>query len=564
MNDWIWLPLCLVGAWGGLRLLQFSVVLVHVLRLQLWPMRLHPRAAVAELSPDQQAAIEEVEALGFTLIDHADLEYGPRRHYPMLLFRHADGHSFAELLLQPGSSAAYPVTFHSFDRQGRMRVTSNRAEWIVLACPDDVLRADAYADDLAAHWQAHRARLANVELMSMSDTEAQRRIHALFAGYLPLLQARGLCVRDGGSWHPNLRAAVRATRHWMRARKPLARPYVSAATGEAHQSEFFARGYTEHEEILAERPPRYNVKAALLVLTVLVSLLLWVWTFNWQTALSLIVILLVHECGHALAMRAFGYRDMSMFFVPFVGAMVTGRPRELSAWKHAVVLFAGPLPGLIAGIAYIVVTAGEPVPAQGTGFDWRTTAILAIAINAFNLLPVTPLDGGRLVEMLLFSRWPQSRVAFSALSVAAIAALALVTGSKPVWIIVIVLGLGLLSQRRVARLQSAWRAGLDREQQLVHLFRIAHERFGLQSFARQYALVKTVFTQRSIHRPRPWESVVTLSLLVTLWTAGGVIAYAYWPRAAPPAAAQSAPAPGPLLGAGRDTRAEAAQPAPPR
>src|SRR5438045_2319376 len=69
---------------------------------------------------------------------------------------------------------------------------------------------------------------------------------------------------------------------------------------------------------------------------------LFVWTqLDGLKSLSgialLIAVLLFHEGGHALGMRLFGYRDVRMFFIPFFGAAVQGRPRGAVAWKHAVV-----------------------------------------------------------------------------------------------------------------------------------------------------------------------------------------------------------------------------------
>src|SRR5690348_9012590 len=58
----------------------------------------------------------------------------------------------------------------------------------------------------------------------------------------------------------------------------------------------------------------------------------------------LVAVVLFHEAGHALGMRWFGFRDVRMFFIPFFGAAVSGRPRGAAAWKDAVVSLLGPLP----------------------------------------------------------------------------------------------------------------------------------------------------------------------------------------------------------------------------
>lgn len=65
---------------------------------------------------------------------------------------------------------------------------------------------------------------------------------------------------------------------------------------------------------------------------------------------ALVIVLVVHELGHYAAMRAFGYRDTKMFFIPFLGAAVSGRHDDASGTQRAVVALAGPLPGIVLGM----------------------------------------------------------------------------------------------------------------------------------------------------------------------------------------------------------------------
>jgi len=65
--------------------------------------------------------------------------------------------------------------------------------------------------------------------------------------------------------------------------------------------------------------------------------------------MTLVGILFLHEAGHWLAMRYYGYQDTAIFFIPFLGAMVAGSKRNLSESQSAVIILAGPLPGFILG-----------------------------------------------------------------------------------------------------------------------------------------------------------------------------------------------------------------------
>ena len=139
--------------------------------------------------------------------------------------------------------------------------------------------------------------------------------------------------------------------------------------------------------------------------------------WNWKTVALLIPILLFHELGHYLAMRAFGYRNLRMFFIPLFGAAVTGRNYNVAAWKKAVVSLMGPVPGIGVGIALGIAAyvMGQKVLLEA--------AALMVFINGINLLPILPLDGGWNLHAIVFSRHYVLDVGFRL-----VAALLLVSG----------------------------------------------------------------------------------------------------------------------------------------
>ena len=111
-----------------------------------------------------------------------------------------------------------------------------------------------------------------------------------------------------------------------------------------------------------------------------------------------VFVLLLHEAGHFVGMRALGYRDVRMFFIPFLGGAVSGKASGVAPYKQAIVLLLGPLPGLIA--AFILALGAPPEPDELLG----KLLFMLVAVNGLNLLPFEPLDGGRLVHLLLSSR----------------------------------------------------------------------------------------------------------------------------------------------------------------
>ena len=137
----------------------------------------------------------------------------------------------------------------------------------------------------------------------------------------------------------------------------------------------------------------------------------------------------VHELGHYLGMRLFGYRDVRMFFIPLFGAAVSGRGGSVAGWKRAVVALLGPLPGLMVGTACAGLYAFT-----GEALLWQLARVFLL-LNAFNLLPFYPLDGGRLVFDVLLSRNRHLEAAFRVTSGALLAAAGLAVSPKDGWIL---------------------------------------------------------------------------------------------------------------------------------
>ena len=111
--------------------------------------------------------------------------------------------------------------------------------------------------------------------------------------------------------------------------------------------------------------------------------------WGWPLALGLLLALYIHEMGHVIVLRRYGVRASAPIFIPGLGAFVMLKQVLNNPRENARTGLAGPLYGLAAtAIAYGAYAV--------TG---RTTlgAIAALSgmLNAFNLLPIWTLDGGR-------------------------------------------------------------------------------------------------------------------------------------------------------------------------
>lgn len=162
------------------------------------------------------------------------------------------------------------------------------------------------------------------------------------------------------------------------------------------------------------------------VMMLVVSMALFVGTgsasWSLEHATTLILLMLFHEAGHFVAMKFSGYRNLKMFFIPFFGAAVSGRSYNIPGWKKVIVALAGPVPGILLG-----TTLG--IAGIGLQIQWMVdTAVLCLILNGMNLLPLLPLDGGRVVQELFFARHYAFDVAFRILTVGTAAALAFLLG----------------------------------------------------------------------------------------------------------------------------------------
>lgn len=146
-------------------------------------------------------------------------------------------------------------------------------------------------------------------------------------------------------------------------------------------------------------------------------LVLGYYIFPSYTMLLLITaIVMIHELGHFVAMKFFRYNELGIFFIPLLGAYVSGTKREVSQRQSAIILLAGPLPGIIIGsILYLIDqdSSGHYL----FNISYSRIGLLFVILNLINLFPIYPLDGGQLLNRVFLdeeSAWSKVFVFLSA------------------------------------------------------------------------------------------------------------------------------------------------------
>lgn len=122
--------------------------------------------------------------------------------------------------------------------------------------------------------------------------------------------------------------------------------------------------------------------------------------FTWEFALILVAAIFIHELGHVWSMRRCGMPVKGIYLLPFVGGVAVGQAdaeNRLSEAQNYEIAMMGPVFGLVSVVPLL---AGYQL--TGSDFLGASAAVVAL-INLFNLLPIFPLDGGRVLRALFAS-----------------------------------------------------------------------------------------------------------------------------------------------------------------
>jgi Zn-dependent protease len=131
--------------------------------------------------------------------------------------------------------------------------------------------------------------------------------------------------------------------------------------------------------------------------SMVVSILAYMWAFgwDWRLAVGFVLLILVHEMGHVIALRHYGYSASPPIFIPFMGALINLRQPPRNAWEEAMIGIGGPVLGTIGSLACFAVWWFFPESTVAL-----KVAIFGFMLNFFNMLPIPPLDGGRVTAAI--------------------------------------------------------------------------------------------------------------------------------------------------------------------
>ncbi len=133
------------------------------------------------------------------------------------------------------------------------------------------------------------------------------------------------------------------------------------------------------------------------LITMLISVVFYSLFFGPLFAVGFVLLILVHEMGHYLVARRLGEPVSAPMFIPGLGALIAMKGQPRSVEREATMALGGPLVGTAAsGLCLLAAVL------MRSEF-WAGLAYVGFLINLFNLIPATPLDGGRVTAAV--SKW---------------------------------------------------------------------------------------------------------------------------------------------------------------
>ncbi|MDR0770847.1 MAG: hypothetical protein LBE75_06565 [Burkholderiales bacterium] len=375
-----------------------------------------PPAATADL---YEKAAAELVALGFSPAQWA--VFAPERETPgafaviAAVFCHPENQVLALLYPPINITAPNELTTHFITRlaDGRKLTSQVRDVYSEAVADDQHLAQTIGGATLAEQCEQHLRWVKSFQTPAAAGFGSLETLSEALqkeCGDDVRLVGAGKLWRDAqGVARPTLAFALRLLRlHWMRPRAqgnktnvPLARQLMFA---------------TFNEHWLARPLPtrwQWLLLAASSALFAVLGTVFWDASF----ALAVLVAILLHEGGHYLAMRAFGYKNVQMLALPLFGGVTIGVEQKPGATRRAWMAMMGPLPGIVLGWALLAFFFANNAAGTSPMALFGMAAILSMAVvlllvNYLNLLPIPPLDGAHIVQAMLPPRWLIARTVF--------------------------------------------------------------------------------------------------------------------------------------------------------
>jgi len=177
--------------------------------------------------------------------------------------------------------------------------------------------------------------------------------------------------------------------------------------------EEFDNSYPQKPDLIEKRRGS-NASKYILIVALMLLLFNNIDPSNYWVVLSMVGVVGIHELGHFIAMKYFGYNEPNFIFHTLISKDGTEIEQPISQKSKILTLQMGPVPGVIAGSVLFYYALGMQSDMI------LILSLMLIGINLFSLLPLDPLDGGKIIKNLFFPKAQRPYLIFVLISSLAI------------------------------------------------------------------------------------------------------------------------------------------------
>ena len=400
-------------------------------------------------------ATASLARMGFVPVGHMQVNdiYLPEQPALRAVLWHPTERAFATLTFRPTPPPiGLAIDFVTLLEDGSWVWTEQGRRHLFVSDFESGRLVDTLAGDVAERWELHRGAVAaepgrHARDANLADLCAFHSAREHEENQLALARGDLAPTADPRRFHFTPAGA----RAYMRRVEEGTRRVVAAGVGAPDMGHLPAEEQERHYR-MAERVQEVSRGGSwrlfgLSMLAFAASMLLLT---SWSWLAWIVPVLLFHELGHWAAMRLLGHRDAWIAFIPFFGA-ATITAKRFEKLSHEIIVFlAGPVPG-------IVLAFGLTFLSRMTGFRHpflSQLATLLFIINLLNLLPVHPLDGGRIVHALVTAGRPMVSLVLKAFAPVVFIAAGLGLNDPVLLLLSLVTGFGLWHDVKRARIEA--------------------------------------------------------------------------------------------------------------
>lgn len=381
----------------------------------------------------------------------------------------------------------YAIRFSTYFENGQKLMTINNRRHMMMGEIPGVIVQDAYTTNLEQQWHFHRHNLEKLNdqepyefaatppgFDQMLELEREK-----FQQYLESLQQLGRISRIEENVYlaktlPAMIFAHKAlsglNKTLQMKRKLMLQQAEQKKKGLPVETidiplELEAGYFNLANATMASNRGNLGGKLLLLFITMVLFVVAFGLVFNFRMAWLLLGVISLHELGHLAAMSLFGYKDLKMLFVPLFGAVAMGTAKNVAPYKKVITYFAGPLPGIILGFVLLWMFRQGTLPHFFMPYA-IPTILLLIIVNYFNLLPIFPLDGGQVLNTVIFSRFALLQFIFFLFSIAGLGLLGIYLKSPVMIILAVLIPFGYRNHFTMRKLTARIETQLEHQQEV--------------------------------------------------------------------------------------------------